>query len=228
MTARAGLNRFVWDLRYPATREAKDVINDEGATLGPVVAPGRYSVRLIGKGSNADQRVRRARRPASDRRRKPSTTRNWRWRSRSRRRRTRSPTPPSASSISSTLSTTASRRRRANRTRSASATRPSRSTRRSRRFAIRWWRFIPTPTRSRSTTRFVITTCCCRSPAWSRAPTPARRSRRARSSQDLRPKIDAHLTRLRSVEATDIGSFNALLKELNVPAIPGPPPVIVP
>jgi hypothetical protein len=46
--------------------------------------------------------------------------------------------------------------------------------------------------------------------------------------QDLRPKIDAHLTRLRSVEATDIGSFNALLKELNVPAIPGPPPVIVP
>jgi hypothetical protein len=46
--------------------------------------------------------------------------------------------------------------------------------------------------------------------------------------QDLRPKIDAHLTRLRSVEATDIGTFNALLKELNVPAIPGPPPVIVP
>jgi len=46
--------------------------------------------------------------------------------------------------------------------------------------------------------------------------------------QDLHPKIDNQLGRLRTLESTDIASFNALLKELNVPAIPGPPPAIIP
>jgi photosystem II stability/assembly factor-like uncharacterized protein len=43
---RAGLNRFVWNLRYASTREVKNVINDEGTTLGPVAVPGAYRVRL--------------------------------------------------------------------------------------------------------------------------------------------------------------------------------------
>ncbi len=47
---RAGVNRFVWNLRYPDTREVKDVINDEGSTHGPVVAPGTYTVRLSAAG----------------------------------------------------------------------------------------------------------------------------------------------------------------------------------
>ena len=47
---RAGVNRFVWDLRYPSTREVKDVVNDEGTTRGPVLAPGAYTVRLIAAG----------------------------------------------------------------------------------------------------------------------------------------------------------------------------------
>jgi len=55
VTARAGLNRFVWDLRYPDTREAKDVVNDEGSTKGPFVAPGRYTIRLIAKGQTYTQ-----------------------------------------------------------------------------------------------------------------------------------------------------------------------------
>jgi hypothetical protein len=46
VTMRAGLNRFVWDLHYPDTRQVKDVINDEGSTRGPFVSPGSYSVRL--------------------------------------------------------------------------------------------------------------------------------------------------------------------------------------
>jgi photosystem II stability/assembly factor-like uncharacterized protein len=50
VTARAGLNRFVWDLHYPDTREVKDVVNDEGSTRGPFVSPGQYTVRLIAKG----------------------------------------------------------------------------------------------------------------------------------------------------------------------------------
>ncbi|HVZ76702.1 MAG TPA: glycosyl hydrolase, partial [Gemmatimonadaceae bacterium] len=43
---RPGLNRFAWDLRYPDTRQVKDVVNDEGTTSGPVIAPGAYQVRL--------------------------------------------------------------------------------------------------------------------------------------------------------------------------------------
>ena len=50
VTVRAGLNRFVWDLRYPDTREVKTVVNDEGSTKGPYVAPGAYTVRLTAAG----------------------------------------------------------------------------------------------------------------------------------------------------------------------------------
>jgi hypothetical protein len=50
VTARAGLNRFVWDLHYPDTKQVKDVINDEGSTGGPFVSPGAYTVRLTARG----------------------------------------------------------------------------------------------------------------------------------------------------------------------------------
>ena len=55
--ARGGLNRFVWNLRYPATHEVKGVVNDEGSTSGPVVAPGTYTVRLTVDGHAYDQTV---------------------------------------------------------------------------------------------------------------------------------------------------------------------------
>ncbi|HKO14915.1 MAG TPA: glycosyl hydrolase [Gemmatimonadaceae bacterium] len=55
VAARAGLNRFVWNLRYPSTHEVKDVVNDEGSTLGPVVAPGTYRVRLTAAGRAIEQ-----------------------------------------------------------------------------------------------------------------------------------------------------------------------------
>jgi hypothetical protein len=50
VTARAGLNRFVWDLHYPDLRQVKGVVNDEGSTRGPFVSPGAYSVRLTAAG----------------------------------------------------------------------------------------------------------------------------------------------------------------------------------
>jgi hypothetical protein len=50
VTARGGLNRFVWNLHYPDTKQVKDVINDEGSTSGPFVAPGTYTVRLTARG----------------------------------------------------------------------------------------------------------------------------------------------------------------------------------
>jgi hypothetical protein len=45
-SARAGLNRFVWDLRLPGVRPLKDVVNDEGTYDGPWAVPGAYTVRL--------------------------------------------------------------------------------------------------------------------------------------------------------------------------------------
>lgn len=45
--ARAGSNRFVWDLSYPAPKTIPGAIVDDGSTDGPVAVPGTYSVRLI-------------------------------------------------------------------------------------------------------------------------------------------------------------------------------------
>ena len=44
--ARAGLNRFVWNLHEAGVKEIKDIVNDEGTTDGPVIVPGAYSVRI--------------------------------------------------------------------------------------------------------------------------------------------------------------------------------------
>ena len=47
VSARAGSNRFVWNLRYPGAKAMKNTLIDEGTLDGPVAAPGNYSVRLI-------------------------------------------------------------------------------------------------------------------------------------------------------------------------------------
>ncbi|NIR44866.1 MAG: glycosyl hydrolase [Gemmatimonadetes bacterium] len=45
LSAEAGLNRFVWNLRYPDVDEVKDAIT-WGFTAGPAAMPGSYQVRL--------------------------------------------------------------------------------------------------------------------------------------------------------------------------------------
>ena len=47
VSARAGGNRFVWNLQFPAAKKLSDIIDDEGYVDGPTVPPGRYSVRLV-------------------------------------------------------------------------------------------------------------------------------------------------------------------------------------
>lgn len=47
VSARAGTNRFVWNLRYPGAKEMKNTLNDEGTLNGPIAPPGNYGVRLI-------------------------------------------------------------------------------------------------------------------------------------------------------------------------------------
>jgi len=47
VSARAGTNRFVWNLRYPGAKQMRNTLIDEGTLDGPVAPPGNYSVRLI-------------------------------------------------------------------------------------------------------------------------------------------------------------------------------------
>ncbi len=56
--ARLGLNRFVWDLRAPGVRPIKNVVNDEGTYDGPMIVPGEYAVRLTADGTARTQRFR--------------------------------------------------------------------------------------------------------------------------------------------------------------------------
>ncbi|HEY7142335.1 MAG TPA: glycosyl hydrolase [Methylomirabilota bacterium] len=46
LTARPGLNRFVWDLRYPGAEKVPGDVSTEKAITGPLASPGRYTVRL--------------------------------------------------------------------------------------------------------------------------------------------------------------------------------------
>ena len=46
VSAKAGLNRFVWDCRHPGATGLEGVVLWAGNLLGPVVAPGTYTVRL--------------------------------------------------------------------------------------------------------------------------------------------------------------------------------------
>jgi hypothetical protein len=47
VSARAGTNRFVWNLRYPGAKRIRNTLIDEGTLDGPMAPPGNYSVRLI-------------------------------------------------------------------------------------------------------------------------------------------------------------------------------------
>ena len=46
VTARPGLNRFVWDLRYPGAERVPGDVTTERAITGPLAPPGHYQVRL--------------------------------------------------------------------------------------------------------------------------------------------------------------------------------------
>ncbi|MGB2622088.1 MAG: hypothetical protein WBL56_06805 [Candidatus Acidiferrum sp.] len=50
--AEAGLNRFVWDLRYEQPKKVPGVIYDAGEPIGPLALPGKYQVRLTVAGKS--------------------------------------------------------------------------------------------------------------------------------------------------------------------------------
>ena len=45
--ARAGGNRFLWDMRYPGAKKLAGIVEDEGFLDGPVAPPGKYAVRIV-------------------------------------------------------------------------------------------------------------------------------------------------------------------------------------
>jgi photosystem II stability/assembly factor-like uncharacterized protein len=55
LTTAAGLNRFVWDMRYEKPREIPDAIYDEGDPLGALALSGNYSVKLTAAGRSYTQ-----------------------------------------------------------------------------------------------------------------------------------------------------------------------------
>lgn len=57
LPARAGLNRFAWDMRYEKPREISGLIFDEGDPLGALSPAGRYQARLTVSGKNYEASV---------------------------------------------------------------------------------------------------------------------------------------------------------------------------
>jgi len=52
---RAGVNRFVWNLRYPDVKHIEDIVVDYGTVSGMQVLPGTYTVRLTVGGKSYSQ-----------------------------------------------------------------------------------------------------------------------------------------------------------------------------
>jgi len=55
LTAQAGMNRFVWNLRYPDATTFPGLIMWAGSVTGPRVSPGKYTVRLTVDGETQSQ-----------------------------------------------------------------------------------------------------------------------------------------------------------------------------
>jgi photosystem II stability/assembly factor-like uncharacterized protein len=55
VTARAGMNRFTWDMRYPAPKDFPGLILWAASTRGPQAPPGRYTVKLTAAGVTRTQ-----------------------------------------------------------------------------------------------------------------------------------------------------------------------------
>jgi photosystem II stability/assembly factor-like uncharacterized protein len=55
LTAQSGMNRFVWNLRYPDATTFPGLIMWAGSTTGPRVSPGKYTARLTVDGKTQTQ-----------------------------------------------------------------------------------------------------------------------------------------------------------------------------
>jgi photosystem II stability/assembly factor-like uncharacterized protein len=63
VTTKQGVNRFVWDMRYPDAKDFKGLVMWAGSTRGPMSPPGQYQVRLTAAGQTRTQPFTIARNP---------------------------------------------------------------------------------------------------------------------------------------------------------------------
>ncbi len=227
VTARAGVNRFVWDLRYPATREAKDVVNDEGSTLGPVVAPGRYSVRLIAGGRTLTRSLVVRGDP------RLTTTQAEYDAQLALGLAVQAKTNEVSDAAKRVLDLeralddrVAAAKGQSYEKRVSDAAKPIHTTLDATRDSLVEIHSHVDEITLHYPIRYYNMLLSLAGMVQSADAGPTKQE--SAILQDLRPKIDAQLGRLRSLEATDVAAFNALLKELNVPAIVVPQPAIVP
>ncbi len=61
---KAGMNRFVWDMRYANAKEFPNLIMWAASTRGPLAPPGTYQVRLTASGATQTQSFTIARNPS--------------------------------------------------------------------------------------------------------------------------------------------------------------------
>jgi hypothetical protein len=55
VSTRAGMNRFAWNLRYENVKHIEDILIDYGTISGPMVKPGTYTARLTVDGKSYTQ-----------------------------------------------------------------------------------------------------------------------------------------------------------------------------
>jgi hypothetical protein len=67
VAVKAGMNRFVWDMRYAGAKDFPNMILWAGSTRGPLAPPGTYQVRLTAAGETRTQSFTISRNPNTPR-----------------------------------------------------------------------------------------------------------------------------------------------------------------
>jgi photosystem II stability/assembly factor-like uncharacterized protein len=227
VTGRAGLNRFTWDLHYPDTKEVKDVINDEGSTRGPLVSPGVYTARLIAGGQTysesfvvrGDPRVHITQ---ADYDAQLALSLQVQTKTNE-----LSEAIDRILTIESAMSErSAAAKGQAYAKRVSDAVKPIREKLEAIRDSLVEIHSHADQITLHYPVRYYNMLLSLAGMVQSADAAPT--AQEGGIYREIAPKVDAQISRLRSIESTDLAAFNTLLKELNVPGIPVPPPAIVP
>ena len=225
---RAGLNRFVWDLHYPDTKQVKDVDQRRGLdartvrVAGLVLACGSPPAdkRKRGRSSCAATRV--------SRRRKPSTTRSLRLRSTCRRK-----TNELSDAVKRILDIqhalddrVADTKGQAYAKRVADAAKPIKAKLEAIRDSLVEIHSHADQITLHYPVRYYNMLLSLAGMVQSADAAPT--DQEGGIYREIAPKVDQQIARLRAIESGDLAAFNALMRELNVPAVMVAAPVIVP
>ena len=227
VTTRAGLNRFTWDLHYPDTREPKDVVNDEGSTRGPVVAPGTYTVKLSAAGKIWTQNF--VVRPDP----RLTTTQAEFEQQLALALQVQAKTNELTDAVDRILTIekalgerSAAAQGQSYAKRLADAAKPIRERLETIRDSLVEIHSHADEITLHYPVRYYNMLLSLAGMVQSADAAPT--AQEGGIYREIAPKVDAQIARLRAVESGDIAAFNALLRELNVPGIPVTPPAVVP